>query len=88
MLPGMSGSASRPITINLALRGGGSHGAFTWGVLDALLEDEGVFIDGLSGTSAGGMNAALVAQGLASGGRERARDVLRWRGKRLSRGWH
>ncbi len=51
--------------INLALQGGGSHGAFTWGVLDALLEDGRIEIDGISGTSAGAMNAVALAHGLA-----------------------
>ncbi|RRD56330.1 patatin-like phospholipase family protein [Comamonadaceae bacterium OH2545_COT-014] len=52
-------------TINLALQGGGSHGAFTWGVLDALLEDGRLDIEGISGTSAGAMNAVALAHGLA-----------------------
>lgn len=52
-------------TINLALQGGGSHGAFTWGVLDALLEDGGFRFAGISGTSAGAMNAAVLASGFA-----------------------
>jgi len=51
--------------INLALQGGGSHGAFTWGVLDALLEDGRIEIEGISGTSAGAMNAVALAHGLA-----------------------
>ncbi|CAM3522137.1 patatin-like phospholipase family protein [Polaromonas hydrogenivorans] len=51
--------------INLALQGGGSHGAFTWGVLDALLEDGRIDIEGISGTSAGAMNAVVLAHGLA-----------------------
>ncbi len=62
--------------INLALQGGGSHGAFTWGVLDRLLEDEGIVFDGVSGTSAGALNAAVLACGLAAGGREGARAAL------------
>jgi NTE family protein len=62
--------------INLALQGGGAHGAFTWGVLDRLLEHGGVEIDGLSGTSAGAMNAVVVADGLMKGGPERAREHL------------
>ena len=49
--------------INLALQGGGSHGAFTWGVLDALLEDGRIELEGISGTSAGGMNAVALAHG-------------------------
>lgn len=52
-------------TLNLALQGGGSHGAFTWGVLDALLEDGRLRLDGVSGTSAGAMNAVVLAGGLA-----------------------
>jgi len=52
-------------TINLALQGGGSHGAFTWGVLDTLLEDGRVGFEGISGTSAGAMNAVAMAHGLA-----------------------
>ncbi|WP_417805928.1 patatin-like phospholipase family protein [Thalassospira lucentensis] len=53
--------------ISLALQGGGSHGAFTWGVLDRLLEDEEIAIEAISGTSAGAMNAAVVTSGLAKG---------------------
>ena len=63
--------------IDLALQGGGSHGAFTWGVLDRLLEDESLAFDGVSGTSAGALNAAVMATGLAEGGREGARAALR-----------
>jgi NTE family protein len=68
--------------INLALQGGGTHGAFTWGVLERLLEEERLEFDAISGTSAGGFNAALFVQGLATGGREGARDLLDrfWRG--------
>ena len=51
--------------INLALQGGGSHSAFTWGVLDGLLEDERLAFDGVTATSAGGFNAVLLADGLA-----------------------
>jgi len=51
--------------INLGLQGGGAHGAFTWGVLDHLLEDERIDIEGISGTSAGAMNAVMLADGLA-----------------------
>jgi NTE family protein len=49
------------VLIDLALQGGGSHGAFTWGVLDRLLEEPWLKIDAISGTSAGAMNAALVS---------------------------
>jgi NTE family protein len=63
--------------INLALQGGGSHGAFAWGVLDRLLEDDRVGIEGIVGTSAGAMNAAVTAHGLAHDGNYAARDALR-----------
>ncbi|UTH76648.1 patatin-like phospholipase family protein [Chromobacterium sp. IIBBL 290-4] len=62
--------------ISLALQGGGAHGAFTWGVLDALLEAGAYRFDGLSGTSAGAMNAVALAHGLCLGGPERARESL------------
>jgi NTE family protein len=63
--------------VDLALQGGGSHGAFTWGVLDVLLEDGELEIDGISGTSAGALNAAVLACGWHKGGREGARAALR-----------
>ncbi len=66
--------------INLALQGGGAHGAFTWGVLDRLLEDETLEIAGISGTSAGALNGAALKAGLLAGGRGAAR-------KRLDRLW-
>jgi NTE family protein len=62
--------------INLALQGGGAHGAFTWGVLDQLLADNRLEIDGISGTSAGAINAVLIADGLNRGGPEEARARL------------
>lgn len=62
--------------ISLALQGGGAHGAFSWGVLDRLLEDERITIEAVSGTSAGAMNAAALAAGYAEGGREGARRAL------------
>ncbi|CAD5365857.1 Ferredoxin reductase [Rubrivivax sp. A210] len=62
--------------INLALQGGGAHGAFTWGVLDALLEDGRLQFEGLSGSSAGAMNAVVMADGWAKGGRDGARQGL------------
>jgi predicted acylesterase/phospholipase RssA len=64
-------------TINLALQGGGSHGAFAWGVLDRLREDERIGIEGVVGTSAGAMNAAVLAYGLSVGGNRAAREKLR-----------
>jgi NTE family protein len=63
--------------ISLALQGGGSHGAFTWGVLDRLLEDERIGIEGISGASAGSMNAVALAHGFTVGGREGARQALK-----------
>ncbi|WP_255448578.1 patatin-like phospholipase family protein [Telmatospirillum sp. J64-1] len=63
-------------TIELALQGGGAHGAFTWGVLDRLLADERIRIEGLSGTSAGAMNAVVLADGLERGGREGGSKAL------------
>lgn len=65
---------TRPIS--LALQGGGSHGAFTWGVLDRLLEDERIVIEALSGTSAGAMNAAVLVAGYSRGGAQGAREAL------------
>jgi len=62
--------------VNLALQGGGAHGAFTWGVLDRLLEDERIGFEGVSATSAGAMNAAVLAYGLSVGGREGAKKAL------------
>ncbi len=64
--------------INLALQGGGAHGAFTWGVLDRLLEEPGLEISGMSGTSAGALNGAALKAGMISGGREGARENLDW----------
>ena len=65
-----------PRRIGVALQGGGAHGAFTWGVLDRLLEDDRIVIGAASGTSAGAMNAAAMAAGFASGGRDGAREAL------------
>jgi NTE family protein len=65
-----------PLLIDLALQGGGSHGAFTWGVLDRLLEEPQLLIDAISGTSAGAMNAAVLADGWAESGARGARAAL------------
>jgi enoyl-CoA hydratase/carnithine racemase len=65
-----------PVLVDLALQGGGSHGAFTWGVLDRLLEERWLRIDALSGTSAGAMNAAVLADGWTEGGAAGARAAL------------
>jgi NTE family protein len=65
-----------PVPIDLALQGGGAHGAFTWGVLDRLLQEPWLRIDGISGTSAGAMNAAVLADGHSAGGADGARAAL------------
>jgi NTE family protein len=69
-------------TLNLALQGGGSHGAFTWGVLDRFLDEDRLTIEGISGTSAGAMNGAALLQGHCKGGNKGAKDSLEkfWRG--------
>jgi NTE family protein len=73
--------SSQKRKLSLALQGGGSHGAFTWGVLDRLLEETNLEIEAVSGTSAGAFNGAVLAYGLKSGGREQARRALNgfWR---------
>jgi len=70
-----------PLLIDLGLQGGGAHGAFTWGVLDRLLEEEWLDYDGVSGASAGAMNAAVFVDGYAAGGRAGAKAALErfWR---------
>src|SRR3982751_5021654 len=65
-----------PKKINLGLQGGGAHGAFTWGVLDHLLADPRIDIEGISGTSAGAINAVMLVDGLARGGADEARKRL------------
>jgi NTE family protein len=74
-------SRRQPVRIDIALQGGGAHGAYAWGVLDRLLEEPWLQIEGISGTSAGAMNAAVLVAGHAEGGAERARAVLEtfWR---------
>jgi NTE family protein len=87
---GQSTSARRsttrpsPLLVDLALQGGGAHGAFTWGVLDRLLEEPWLTFDGISGTSAGAMNAAVMASGHARGGAEGAKTALENFWKRVS----
>ena len=68
--------------VNLALQGGSAHGAFTWGVLDRLMEEPRIEVEGVSATSAGAMNAAVMAHGLTTGGRKGAREALEefWHG--------
>ncbi|MCK9215963.1 MAG: patatin-like phospholipase family protein, partial [Rhodoferax sp.] len=65
-----------PARLNLALQGGGAHGAFTWGVLEALLQQPALTFEGLSGSSAGAMNAVVFADGWMKGGREGAGQAL------------
>ena len=66
------------VAINLALQGGGAHGAFTWGVLDVLLQDPEIEIAAISGTSAGALNGAALKAGMLAGGRAAARENLNW----------
>lgn len=65
------------LSLNLALQGGGAHGAYTWGVLDRLLDEEDIDIAGISGTSAGALNGVLLVNGFMQGGRARAKELLR-----------
>jgi NTE family protein len=78
-------SIREPVLVDLALQGGGSHGAFAWGALDRLLEEPWLRIDGISGTSAGAMNAAVLADGHAAGGVEGARTALETFWRRVSK---
>jgi len=70
--------------VTLAIQGGGANGAYVWGVLDRLLADDRLHIEGISGTSSGAINGALVAQGLNEGGPERAREKLETFWRRIS----
>jgi NTE family protein len=81
----MEVTAREPVLVDFALQGGGSHGAFTWGVLDRLIEEPWLRIEAISGTSAGAMNAALVADGWTQGGAEGARATLDAYWRRVSR---
>src|SRR5215469_2073495 len=73
------------VLIDLALQGGGSHGAFTWGVLDRLIEEPWLKIEAISGTSAGAMNAAVLADGWAKGGAAGAKAALNSYWRRVAR---
>ena len=73
------------VLVDLALQGGGSHGAFTWGVLDRLLEEPWLRIDGISGTSAGAMNAVVLVDGYEKDGPKGARAALEDFWRRVSR---
>ncbi len=81
LAPDPTAVMASPLPLTLALQGGGSRGAFTWGVLECLLDRRELAIGAVSGTSAGALNAAFLAQGLASGGRAEARRLLEafWR---------
>jgi NTE family protein len=74
----------RQVLVDLALQGGGSHGAFTWGVLDRLLEEPWMKIEAISGTSAGAMNAVVLADGWSKGGADGARAALDTYWRRVS----
>jgi NTE family protein len=76
MTTGPVASSRASVLVDFALQGGGAHGAFTWGVLDRLLEDERIVIEGVSGTSAGAMNAAVFVDGFLKGKRQGAIDAL------------
>ncbi|CAM5781469.1 MAG: patatin-like phospholipase family protein [Burkholderiales bacterium] len=86
---GAAKAGEAPRSVDLALQGGGSHGAFTWGVLDALLEDGRIVPDGVSGTSAGAMNAVVLAHGLARARHDglKGQDVHEAGRKALKRFW-
>src|SRR5262249_26548304 len=73
---GRVGEARDPVLVDLALQGGGSHGAFPWGVLDRLLDEPWLRIDGISGTSAGAMNAVVLAAGFTANGAAGAKSAL------------
>ncbi|RZL93774.1 MAG: hypothetical protein EOP82_06630 [Variovorax sp.] len=81
-------NASGPRVLNLALQGGGAHGAFTWGVLDRLLDQEDIDVGRVSGTSAGALNGAALVSGLASGGRAAAKDALALLWRKVARSAH
>src|SRR5689334_4464166 len=82
-LHGLAGPKAEK-TVSLALQGGGAHGAFTWGVLDAILEDGRLAVEAITGASAGSMNAVVLVEGWLEGGPEGAREQLRKFWKRVS----
>jgi NTE family protein len=79
--PAVHRSSREPVLVDFALQGGGAHGAYTWGVLDRLLEERWLRVEGICGTSAGAMNAAVLVAGHAEGGADGARAALEnfWR---------
>ena len=83
-IPPATKSKSKKMRLSLALQGGGSFGAFTWGVLDRLLDEGHISLDAVSGASAGAVNAVLLASGLADGGRADAQNRLERFWKRAS----
>ena len=84
--PQQASTRNESLSVDLALQGGGAHGAFAWGVLDRLLQESRIRIDGISGTSAGAMNAAVLASGFALGGADAARAALEGFWRRVSDG--
>ena len=84
-IDGVAAAERGPVLVDLALQGGGSHGAFTWGVLDRLLEEPWIKIEAISGTSAGAMNAAVLVDGWSRGGADGARAALDTYWRRVSR---
>src|SRR5262245_60365937 len=83
VLRGLAGPRAEK-SVSLALQGGGAHGAFTWGVLDALLEDGRLAIEAITGASAGSVNAVVLAEGWLEGGADGAREQLRRFWQRIS----
>src|SRR5579862_3250293 len=75
-MPAQPKASRETVLIDLALQGGGSHGAFTWGVLDRILEEPWLKVEAISGTSAGAMNAAVMVSGYMQAGAEGARKAL------------
>jgi len=84
-VPEVASATGRKV-VNLALQGGGMHGAFTWGVLDRLLEDERLSFEGVAASSAGAVNGVVLVDGLITGAREGARRALRAFWQKLSAG--
>src|ERR1700735_2687032 len=79
LMPGRGANSAQPLItkrVNLALQGGGAHGAFTWGVLEHLLADGRLQFEGISGTSAGAVNGVMLADGLIRGGPAEAQKRL------------
>lgn len=82
--PAQSRTEREPLAVDLALQGGGAHGAFAWGVLDQFLQEPWLRIEAISGTSAGAMNAAVMSDGFAANGADGARSALEHFWRRVS----